>query len=107
MSPSLPVFGLKRTSWSATRCSALSRLAGGAGGACRSWRTITLARHDLHAQTHSRCSAAWQRLRNVCPTTLTATATSTTLTEKDMGISRHATAHWEGDLKTGQGLLST
>ena len=24
-----------------------------------------------------------------------------------MGISRHATAHWEGDLKTGQGLLST
>ncbi|TWI00277.1 osmotically inducible protein OsmC [Luteimonas cucumeris] len=24
-----------------------------------------------------------------------------------MGISRHATAHWEGDLKTGQGQLST
>ena len=24
-----------------------------------------------------------------------------------MGISRHATAHWEGDLKTGQGRLST
>ena len=24
-----------------------------------------------------------------------------------MGISRHATAHWEGDLKTGRGLLST
>ncbi len=24
-----------------------------------------------------------------------------------MGISRHATAHWEGDLKTGKGLLST
>ncbi|MDQ2702477.1 MAG: OsmC family protein [Pseudomonadota bacterium] len=24
-----------------------------------------------------------------------------------MGISRHATAHWEGDLKTGQGKLST
>ena len=24
-----------------------------------------------------------------------------------MGISRHATAHWEGDLKTGQGLLNT
>ncbi len=23
-----------------------------------------------------------------------------------MGISRHATAHWEGDLKTGQGRLS-
>lgn len=24
-----------------------------------------------------------------------------------MGISRHATAHWEGDLKTGKGQLST
>ena len=24
-----------------------------------------------------------------------------------MGISRHATAHWEGDLKTGKGRLST
>lgn len=24
-----------------------------------------------------------------------------------MGISRHATAHWEGDLKNGQGRLST
>src|SRR3546814_903351 len=24
-----------------------------------------------------------------------------------MGISRHATAHWEGDLKTGQGKLNT
>jgi len=24
-----------------------------------------------------------------------------------MGISRHATAHWEGDLKTGRGQLST
>ena len=24
-----------------------------------------------------------------------------------MGISRHATAHWEGDLKSGKGLLST
>lgn len=24
-----------------------------------------------------------------------------------MGISRHATAHWEGDLKHGKGLLST
>ncbi len=24
-----------------------------------------------------------------------------------MGISRHATAHWEGDLKSGQGRLST
>ncbi len=24
-----------------------------------------------------------------------------------MGISRHATAHWEGDLKTGTGRLST
>ncbi len=24
-----------------------------------------------------------------------------------MGISRHATAHWEGDLKSGQGSLST
>lgn len=24
-----------------------------------------------------------------------------------MGISRHATAHWQGDLKTGQGSLST
>jgi osmotically inducible protein OsmC len=24
-----------------------------------------------------------------------------------MGISRHATAHWEGDLKSGQGKLST
>lgn len=24
-----------------------------------------------------------------------------------MGISRHATAHWEGDLKTGQGRLNT
>ena len=24
-----------------------------------------------------------------------------------MGISRHATAHWEGDLKTGQGRLAT
>ena len=24
-----------------------------------------------------------------------------------MGISRHATAHWEGDLKSGQGHLST
>lgn len=24
-----------------------------------------------------------------------------------MGISRHATAHWEGDLKAGQGRLST
>ena len=24
-----------------------------------------------------------------------------------MGISRHATAHWEGDLKTGQGRLDT
>ena len=24
-----------------------------------------------------------------------------------MGISRHATAHWEGDLKSGQGQLST
>jgi len=24
-----------------------------------------------------------------------------------MGISRHATAHWEGDLKTGHGQLST
>ncbi|HBK46358.1 MAG TPA: OsmC family peroxiredoxin [Xanthomonadaceae bacterium] len=24
-----------------------------------------------------------------------------------MGISRHANAHWEGDLKTGKGLLST
>ncbi len=24
-----------------------------------------------------------------------------------MGISRHATAHWEGDLKTGKGALST
>ena len=24
-----------------------------------------------------------------------------------MGISRHASAHWEGDLKTGQGRLST
>ncbi len=24
-----------------------------------------------------------------------------------MGISRHATAHWEGDLKTGNGRLST
>ena len=24
-----------------------------------------------------------------------------------MGISRHATAHWEGDLKAGKGLLST
>ena len=24
-----------------------------------------------------------------------------------MGISRYATAHWEGDLKTGQGRLST
>ena len=24
-----------------------------------------------------------------------------------MGISRHAIAHWEGDLKTGQGKLST
>jgi len=24
-----------------------------------------------------------------------------------MGISRHAIAHWEGDLKTGQGQLST
>ena len=24
-----------------------------------------------------------------------------------MAITRHATAHWEGDLKTGQGLLST
>ncbi len=24
-----------------------------------------------------------------------------------MGISRHATAHWEGDLKTGKGLLNT
>jgi osmotically inducible protein OsmC len=24
-----------------------------------------------------------------------------------MGISRHATAHWEGDLKTGQGQLNT
>ena len=24
-----------------------------------------------------------------------------------MGISRHADAHWEGDLKTGQGRLST
>jgi lipoyl-dependent peroxiredoxin len=24
-----------------------------------------------------------------------------------MGISRHATAHWEGDLKTGKGTLST
>ncbi|TWR10094.1 OsmC family peroxiredoxin, partial [Xanthomonas vasicola] len=23
-----------------------------------------------------------------------------------MGISRHATAHWEGDLKTGKGQLS-
>ncbi|MGE8262365.1 MAG: OsmC family peroxiredoxin, partial [Stenotrophomonas sp.] len=22
-----------------------------------------------------------------------------------MGISRHATAHWEGDLKTGKGQL--
>jgi osmotically inducible protein OsmC len=27
--------------------------------------------------------------------------------EKSMGISRHATAHWEGDLKTGKGQLST
>src|SRR2546427_7732903 len=24
-----------------------------------------------------------------------------------MGISRHATAHWEGDLKSGKGQLST
>lgn len=24
-----------------------------------------------------------------------------------MGISRHATAHWEGDMKSGQGKLST
>ena len=24
-----------------------------------------------------------------------------------MGISRHATAHWEGDLKSGQGRIST
>ena len=24
-----------------------------------------------------------------------------------MGISRHATAHWEGDLKTGKGTIST
>src|SRR5690606_16837770 len=27
--------------------------------------------------------------------------------EHAMGISRHATAHWEGDLKTGKGRLST
>src|SRR5690606_20685448 len=26
---------------------------------------------------------------------------------RSMGISRHATAHWEGDLKTGQGRLDT
>jgi lipoyl-dependent peroxiredoxin len=25
----------------------------------------------------------------------------------DMAISRYATAHWEGDLKTGKGLLDT
>ena len=24
-----------------------------------------------------------------------------------MGISRHATAHWEGDLKSGEGKLNT
>ena len=27
--------------------------------------------------------------------------------EQHMGISRHATAHWEGDLKSGKGQLST
>src|ERR1044072_96398 len=27
--------------------------------------------------------------------------------ETAMGISRHATAHWEGDLKSGKGQLST